>query len=134
MPMAIDWVSPKPLVGEWQPPQVLSSCSAWILSKNNNRPTFASGALMGRPSRASMLDPTVPVKPAPASAAASWLSISCAAAILAAATASVMLVHVELDGVLKNAGVPEQNRKQHLRGFEIGRERRSVESRNGYIR
>src|SRR5262244_3084080 len=111
MPIAIDCVSPNPFVGEWHPAQALSLCRDGILLKNSMRPRFARAGSIGRPSRASMLDPTAPVKPALRSAAASWVSRSCAAAIPAAsanASVSFMLVDVELDGVLENAGVPKQ--------------------------
>jgi hypothetical protein len=42
MPMAMDWVSPNPFVGEWQPPQVLSSLSPPIGSNQSIRPTSAT--------------------------------------------------------------------------------------------
>jgi len=69
MPMAMDCVSPKPADGEWHPAHALSECRDAILSKKSRRPRFASFLSMGRPRRASMLDPTVPVKPARLSAA-----------------------------------------------------------------
>src|SRR5436190_18011136 len=52
IPMAIDCVSPKPAVGEWQPAHALSECREAILSKNNSRPRIASVGFTGRPSRA----------------------------------------------------------------------------------
>ena len=42
IPMAIDCVSPNPLVGEWQPAQVLSLFRPVMVSNHSNRPTSAS--------------------------------------------------------------------------------------------
>src|SRR5207249_11388012 len=64
IPMAIDCVSPKPAVGEWQPAQALSECRDAILSKNSKRPRFASRRSNGRPSLVSNVDSIRPVKPA----------------------------------------------------------------------
>ena len=60
-PIAIDWASPIPAEGEWQPPQVLSECRPPETSNQSSRPRLASVGLIGRPSRAVKLDPTVPV-------------------------------------------------------------------------
>ena len=49
MPIAIDCVSPNPLVGEWQPPQVLSSFRPVIVSNQSKRPRSASWRSMWRP-------------------------------------------------------------------------------------
>src|ERR1700730_16271462 len=138
MPIAIDWVSPNPLVGEWHPAQALSSCSDGILSKNNSRPRFASFGSIERPSRAWMLDPTVPVKPALLSAAASWLSKSCAAATPATNRKNSVrhteaLVYVELGEVLENTGIPKQHWKEHPGNREIGWERWNVDAGNGDV-
>src|ERR1051325_7325535 len=76
MPMAMGYVSPKPLVGEWHPAHALSLCSDAILSKKSKWPRFANWGSIGRPSRPSMLEPAVPVKPALLSAAISWPSKS----------------------------------------------------------
>ena len=73
-------MSPKPWAGEWHPAQALSSCRDVILSKKSSRPRLASLGSTGRPSRASRLDPAIPVKPAARNAAASWVSTSSAAA------------------------------------------------------
>src|SRR5689334_23794201 len=46
MPMAIDCVSPKPLVGEWQPPQVLSLFNPVRVSNHSSLPRSASFELI----------------------------------------------------------------------------------------
>src|SRR5262245_49077265 len=78
-PIAIVCASPKPLVGEWQPPHVLSRPSEWRVSNQRRRPSSTSLGSSGRPRFASMrawkVCPIVPVKPAAVRAAASWLSI-----------------------------------------------------------
>src|SRR5688572_7465326 len=63
MPTAIDCVSPKPWVGEWQPAHALSSLRAVIGSNQSMRPRSASRGSRRRPSRASSVEPTSPVKP-----------------------------------------------------------------------
>ena len=63
IPIAIGWLSPKPLVGEWQPAHVLSPLSPVIVSNQSSRPMFASGRLIGLPSRCVSVDSIRPVKP-----------------------------------------------------------------------
>ena len=45
MPMAIDCVSPKPFVGEWQPEQLLSLFSPVTVSKKSSRPSVGELAI-----------------------------------------------------------------------------------------
>ena len=65
VPIAIDWESPKPAAGEWQPAQALSRCSPMMLSKKMVRPSFTSFGSSRRPRRGSRLSCTRPVKPPP---------------------------------------------------------------------
>jgi hypothetical protein len=63
IPIAIDWVSPNPLVGEWQPAQVLSSFRPVRVSNHRRRPRLASRRSTGRPRRRSKVDSIFPVNP-----------------------------------------------------------------------
>lgn len=63
IPIAIDCVSPKPFVGEWQPAQALSSSRPVIVSNHSSRPVSARRRSSGRPSRCVSVDSIRPVKP-----------------------------------------------------------------------
>ncbi len=52
-----------PLVGEWQPPQLLSLLSPVNESNQSSCPTSATRGSIGRPSRATSDWPTVPLNP-----------------------------------------------------------------------
>src|SRR2546429_5541539 len=62
MPMAMDCVSPKPRVGEWQPAQVLSLFRPVIVSNHSNRPRLARAGSTAWPRRCSRLESIFPVK------------------------------------------------------------------------
>ena len=54
--MAIDCVSPNPLLGEWHPAQVLSLCRPVILSNQSSRPRSARSGSILRPRRRSSVE------------------------------------------------------------------------------
>src|SRR6266700_7083893 len=70
IPIAIDWVSPNPRVGEWQPAQVLSLCSPVIVSNQSRRPRLARAGFTARLRRFSRVASIFPVKPNSCSRAA----------------------------------------------------------------
>src|SRR5258708_16520424 len=63
-PIAIHCVSPKPLVGEWQPPHVLSLFKPVTVSNQRLRPKSASCRSTFLPSRGSKVASMLPVNPA----------------------------------------------------------------------
>ena len=71
MPMAIDWVSPKPFVGEWQPEQLLSLFRPADGVEKEQSASVRELAVDTAAQSRSSVDSIAPVKPCRASTASS---------------------------------------------------------------